>query len=376
MQAILALIRKQFLEIRSSAQLRALTLLAPLFQLILFGFAASLDVNRIPLAVLDYDRSAESRELVRSFTNSEYFTLERNLDRYDEADEVLENGAVRAVLVIPPTFGEDILARRSAPLQALFDGSDANTAGIASSYAAAIVASYSADVMLDVQGVAGGAPVKIPQVSAETRVWYNPDLASRRFFIPGVIGLLLLITTVIASSTSIVKEREMGTLEQLVVSPIKPYQIIIGKLAPFTITASITMVNLLILSWLVFGITMRGNVLLFFLMTIIFLITILGLGLFISTISKTQQQASFTTAFFVLPPFLFLSGYAFPIENMPEWIKPLTYAIPLRYYLVIMRGIFLKGVGLEELWPQLLAMLGLGLLIFAASFLRFRKNLE
>ena len=176
------------------------------------------------------------------------------------------------------------------------------------------------------------------------------------------------------TSVTISNSTSINTIEFAAGAP--AYSLTVRNGATFTITASITMVNLLILSWLVFGITMRGNVLLFFLMTIIFLITILGLGLFISTISKTQQQASFTTAFFVLPPFLFLSGYAFPIENMPEWIKPLTYAIPLRYYLVIMRGIFLKGVGLEELWPQLLAMLGLGLLIFAASFLRFRKNLE
>ena len=375
MQAILALIKKQFIEIFSSAQLRAITLVAPLMQILLFGYAASLDVKNIRLAVLDYDRSAQSRELVRSFTNSEYFSLVRYLDRYDDADHVLEDGEARAVVVIPPSFGDDILARKSAPLQALFDGSDANTANVASAYAGAIVASYSADILLEMQQrTALGAHV--PQVTAQTRVWYNPDLQSRRFFIPGVIGLLLLMTTVIASSTSIVKEREMGTLEQLVVSPIKPYQIIIGKLAPFTITASVTMVNLLVLSWLVFGISMRGNFILFFLMTLTFLITILGLGLFISTISKTQQQASFTTSFFVLPPFLFLSGYAFPIENMPAWIKPITYAGPLRYYLVIMRGIFLKGVGLEELWPQLLAMLGLGVVIFTASFLRFRKNLE
>jgi ABC-2 type transport system permease protein len=376
MQAILALIKKQFIEIFSSAQLRSMTLVAPLLQLILFGFAASLDVKSIPLAVIDYDRTAQSRALVESFTNSEYFSLERYLDRYDDADRVLEGGQAKAVLVIPPKFGDDILAHRSAKLQALFDGSDGNTASIASSYAGAIVASYSTNILLDVSKRVAALGVHAPQVTAETRVWYNPDLQSRRFFIPAVIGLILLTTTVIASSTSIVKEREMGTLEQLVVSPIKPYQIIIGKLMPFTITASITMVNLLILGSLVFGISMRGSFILFFLMTLTFLITILGLGLFISTISKTQQQASFTTTFFVMPPFLFLSGYAFPIENMPEWIKPITYAVPLRYYLVIMRGIFLKGVGLAELWPQLLAMLGIGVIIFAASFLRFRKNLE
>lgn len=373
MQAIFALIRKQFIEIRTSAQLRALTLIAPLLQLILFGFAASLDVRDIRLAVLDYDRTSASRELISRFVNSGYFTIERYLERYEEADEALLAGDASMVLVIPPRFGDKIVAHRQAPLQALFDGSDANTTGIAAGYAGTIVASYSGDILLDMRRQGG---VAMPEVNVETRVWYNPDLKSKRFFIPGVIGLLLMMTTVIASSTSIVKEREMGTLEQLVVSPVRPYQIIIGKLAPFTLTASITMVNLLILSWLVFDVSMRGNFLLFSLLTLVFLITILGLGLFISTISKTQQQASFTTAFFVLPPFLFLSGYAFPIENMPEWLQPVTYLVPLRYYLVIMRGIFLKGVGLAELWPNLLAMFGMGVAIFAASFLRFRKNLE
>ncbi|MBS1912919.1 MAG: ABC transporter permease [Bacteroidetes bacterium] len=376
MQPILALIRKQFLEIMGSTQLRSLTLIAPLMQLVLFGFAASLDVKNITMAVLDYDHTVESRRLVQSFTNSEYFTIVRNLDRYTSADTVLQDGEAKMVLVIPPNFGAKIVAHESAPLQALFDGSDGNSARIASGYAGAVVASYSQQALLDVQTRLAASGLRVPGVVTQTRVWYNPDLASRRFFIPGILGLLILITTVIASSTAIVKEREVGTLEQLVVSPIRPYQIIIGKLAPFAITATITTMNLLILASLVFGISMRGNILLFFAMTFCFLVTILGLGLFISTISKTQQQASFTTSFFVLPPFLFLSGYSFPIENMPSWIQPLTYAIPLRYYLIIMRGIFLQGVGLNELWPQLLGMLAIGIAIFGASFLRFRKNLE
>lgn len=376
MQPILALIRKQFTEIRSSVQLRSITLIAPLMQLVVFGFAANLDVKNIPMAVVDYDHTVESRRLVQSFTNSEYFTLHNYLERYEDVDHVLEDGEAKLVLVIPPGFGTNILAHRPAPLQALVDGADANSARVASGYAGAIVAAYSQGILLGVQQRMAAAGLKVPRITSETRVWYNPDLASRRFFVPAIIGLLILITTVIASSTSIVKEREVGTLEQLVVSPIKPYQIIIGKLAPFVVTASITTMNLLILSAVVFDVSMRGNLLLFFLMTLTFVITMLGLGLFISTISKTQQQASFTTAFFVMPPFLFLSGYAFPIENMPAWMQPLTYAIPLRYYIVIIRGIFLKGVGLEVLWPQLLAMFILGALIFGASFLRFRKNLE
>ncbi|HVK37674.1 MAG TPA: ABC transporter permease [Candidatus Kapabacteria bacterium] len=375
-QAIRALIRKQIIEIKSSTQLRALTLIAPLLQMTLFGFAANLDVATVSTAIVDMDRSARSRELVARFESTGMFDVRQWLDRYDDADRVLLDGSSRLVIVIPPGFSRRIAARQPAPLQALIDGSDGYVAGIAGAYAGAVVADYSRDVLLETQRVTPAGRVPAPQVEPRTRVWYNPDLKTRRFFIPGIFGLLLMITTVIASSTSIVKERENGTLEQLVVSPVRPYQIIIGKLAPFAVTATVTMLNLLLLAWLVFGISMRGNVLLFLLLTIVFEIVILGLGLFISTISRTQQQASFTTTFFVLPPFLFLSGFSFPIENMPGWIQVLTYAIPLRYYLDVIRGIFMTGAGLAELWPSLVAMLAIGAVIFGASILRFRKSLE
>jgi ABC-2 type transport system permease protein len=376
MQAIRALIRKQFLEIRASPQLRALTLIAPLVQILLFGYAASLDVATVPMAIVDLDRSAESRELAARFGATGIFEIREQLDRYLDADRVLLEGSSKLVIVIPHGFGRNILARRSAPLQALVDGSDGYTAGIATGYAGGVVAAYSRDVLLDLQRLMPPGRAPVASVEARTRIWYNPDLKSRRYFVPSILGLLILMTTVIASSTSIVKEREDGTLEQLVVSPVRPWQIIVGKLAPFAVTATITMFNLLLLAWLVFGISMRGSLLLFVAMTIVFEIVILGLGLFISTISRTQQQASFTTTFFVLPPFLFLSGFSFPIENMPGWIQTLTYAIPLRYYLDVIRGIFITGVGIDELWPDLAALLGFGILIFTASVLRFRKNME
>jgi ABC-2 type transport system permease protein len=376
MQAIRALVRKQFLEIRGSVQLRALTLIAPLVQMVLFGFAASLDVATVPTAVIDLDRTVASRELASRFASTGIFAIRSWPERYDDADRVLLDGSAKLVLVIPHGFARAVAARRPAPLQALVDGSDGYVAGIASAYAGSVVGAYSRELALEIAQRTPTGWARLPGVEARTRVWYNPDLKTRRFFIPGIFGLLLLLTTVIASSTSIVKEREDGTLEQLIVSPVRPYQIIVGKLVPFAVTATITMFNLLLLAWLVFGITMRGNLVLFVLLTLVFEIVILGLGLFISTISRTQQQASFTTTFFVLPPFLFLSGFSFPIENMPAWIQPLTYLIPLRYYLDVIRGIFLTGVGIEELWRSLAAMLALGAVIFGASFLRFRKSLE
>jgi ABC-2 type transport system permease protein len=376
MAAIRALIRKQIIEIRSSAQLRALTLIAPLLQMTLFGFAANLDVATVRTAVVDMDRSAQSRALVARFESTGMFEVGEQLEKYSDADRVLLAGESKLVLVIPRGFERKILTHRPAQLQALIDGSDGYVAGIAGAYAGAVVADYSRDVLLDMQRVTPAGRVMAPSVEPQTRVWYNPDLKTRRYFIPGIFGLLLMITTVIASSTSIVKERENGTLEQLVVSPVRPYQIIIGKLAPFAVTATLTMLNLLVLARLVFGISMRGNFFLFLALTIVFEIVVLGLGLFISTISRTQQQASFTTTFFVLPPFLFLSGFSFPIENMPDWIQMLTYAIPLRYYLDVIRGIFMTGAGFAELWPSLVAMLAIGVVIFGASILRFRKSLE
>lgn len=376
MQAIRALIRKQFLEIRSSTQLRVLTLVAPILQMVLFGFAANLDVATVPMAVADFDRTAQSRELIARFTSTGVFEVRQSLEHYDDADRVLLNGDAKFVLVIPRGFARDLLAHESAHVQGLVDGSDGAAAGIATAFAGGVIAAYSRDALFDIARARGPALIAVPSVEVRTRVWYNPDLKTRRFFIPGIFGLLLLITTVIASSTSIVKEREDGTLEQLIVSPVKPYQIIIGKLFPFAVTATITMFNLLLVAWLVFGISMRGNFILFVVLTVLFEIVILGLGLFISTISRTQQQASFTTTFFVLPPFLFLSGFTFPIENMPAWIQPFTYLIPLRHYLDVIRGIFLTGVGIEELWTSLAAMLAIGVVIFGASFMRFRKSLE
>jgi ABC-2 type transport system permease protein len=376
MQAIRALVRKQFLEIRGSAQLRALTLIAPLLQMTFFGFAANLDVATVPTAIVDLDRTVQSRALADRFAATGIFEIRQRPLRYEDVDRVLLEGSGKLAIVIPRGFGRHLLAHEPAPLQALVDGSDGYMAGIASAYAGAVVAAYSRAVIVDAQRVTAAGRMTMPTVETRTRIWYNPDLKTRRYFVPGIFGLLLLITTVIAASTSIVKEREDGTLEQLIVSPVRAYQIIIGKLAPFAVTATITMLNLLVLAWLVFGITMRGNLLLFLLLTIVFEIVVLGLGLFISTISRTQQQASFTTTFFVLPPFLFLSGFSFPIENMPAWIQPLTYLIPLRYYLDVIRGIFLTGVGIDELWRSLVAMLAIGAVIFGASFLRFRKSLE
>ncbi|MDX2130037.1 MAG: ABC transporter permease [Chloroherpetonaceae bacterium] len=377
MKAIRALMLKQFLEIKSSFQLRALTLIAPLTQFIVFGFAFNFDVENITLSVLDFDQSTESRALISRFNASGYFKLVSFLTKDNEVEKVLLDGTASVVIIIPPDFAKRLTQNNAPTLQCAFDASSGNTAQIASNYVSAIIGAYGQSIQVSMQERSGAVGVPTAgNATLEPRVWYNPDLKSRNFFVPSILALILLLTTVIAASSSIVKERETGTLEGLIVSPITPLQLIIGKLAPFMVTASITMINLLILSAVVFEVKMRGNELLFAVLSLVFISMILGIGLFVSTISRTQQQAAFTTAFFILPPMLFLSGYAFPISSMPEWVQPITYFIPLRYFIVIVRGIFLKGNGLVELWDSILAMLICTVVIFAASFMRFRKSLE
>lgn len=348
----------------------AMSFIAPVFQLIVLGYAANLDVLEIPLAVCDLDRSASSRDILGRFTSSGYFRVAAQLDRLREVDELLDNGAVSMALVIPRGFGDDLTARRGASLQLLVDGAETNSATVGLSYAQMIVATRSQEILIDVlaaQRIGG-------RVVPELRVWYNPELRSRNFLVPGVLALLLMVMTLILTSLAIVKEKELGTLEQIVVTPIRPYQLIIGKLSLFVLIGFADVLLVVTVSTFLFGLPVKGSLGLLVLLCMVFLMTTLGLGLFISTVSRTQQQAMMSSIFFVMLPMIFLSGFVFPIENMPKPIQALTYLMPLRYFFVIVRGIFLKGVGLEVLWPQALAMLGFGTGILGLSIFRFRKR--
>ena len=352
---------------------------APLVQLMLLGYAATTDIKSIPMIVNDQDKSSISREFVRQFTNSGYFVVERDVDSPKDIDHFVENGKAWIALVIPPKFGNTILAGRTAAVQMIADGSDANSANICLGYATQIVATYSRNILAEtIQQRPPGenaAIVRPARVNQEVRVWYNPDLKSANFMVPGVVALVLMIVTMTLTSLGLVKEKELGTLEQLMVTPIQPYQLIIGKLLPFVIIGAIDVTLVLTVARFWFGVPMRGHVLTLYGLSGLFILTTLGLGLFVSTISRTQQQAMMTAQFFIFMPFTFLSGFTFPIENMPSWVQALTYIIPLRYFIVIIRGIFLKGVGIAELWPQALALLVFGVSILTFSVLRFRKRL-
>ena len=361
--------RKEFLELRQDPRLFSILILAPIIQLSLLGYAATTDIRNVPLVVVDHDRSAESRELVSRFTASQNFELVGVLSSVSEVDRYLDSGDAWMALSIPADYGERQRAGAPATVQVVADGTDANSTNVALGFAGTLVSSYARELAAR----AGGPGT--PLVSADVRVWFNPQLESRHFMIPGILALLLLMVTTNLSSMAIVREKELGTLERLNVTRIARWELIAGKLLPY---AAIGMLDVLLVvavavGW--FEVPLRGSVALLLALCGVYLLSTLGLGLFVSTISATQQQAMMTASFFFLLPMVFLSGFVFPIENMPAVIQPVTYLIPLRYFLVILRGIFLKGVGLETLWPQALALLGWGVAILTLATLRSTKRL-
>lgn len=371
---IIEIVKKEFYQVRQDKRMLVVSILAPILQVLLLGYAATTDIKYSVLVVCDMDRSVESRELIRSFTNSHYFVQEYTVDVPTDVDYYIDHGKASAALVIPRGFSDDILRRKPAPLQIILDGTDANTANILLGYATQIVSSFGQSIVLTAASLLQG--VRVARILPEPRVWFNPDLKSQNFMVPGVVALVLMIITMTLTSLGIVKEKEIGTLEQLLVTPIKPYQLIIGKLIPFIIIGAFDVSIVLMIARFWFEVPLLGSLPLLFGLGGLFILTTLGLGLFISTIARSQQQAMLIAQFFFFMPFMFLGGFAFPIENMPVVIQWISYLIPLRYFLVIVRGIFLKGTGVADLWPQALALFIFGVSILTLSVLRFRRRLE
>lgn len=371
-QRLQALVQKEFAQFFKDKRLLPIIFVAPVLQLIFLGFAASLDVKNISVVLCDLDKSSESRRFAELFTNSGYFTMVYSTEEYGEIQQYLDNSKAAMALVIPPKFGNTILRRESADIQILFDGSEGNSTAIASGYAAQIINRYDQNVLVHFVG----SMKELGGISAETRAWYNPNLVSRKFMVPGVLVLILLITTMNLTAMAIVKEKEIGTLEQLLVTPLRPSEMILGKLIPFTIIGLFNVTIVMLVMRFGFGIEIRGSVVLLFVLTGFFLMTSLGLGLFVSTISKTQQQAMMVGMFFVMQPMMYLSGFVFPIENMPKVLQLISYAIPMRYYLIVIRSIILKGVGITHLWFEALMLFGMGVVVLTASVKRFRKKID
>jgi len=375
MKSILYIIRKEFIQLRRDPRMFPLIFLAPLIQLLILGYATNLDVRNISTVVCDLDNSSESRELVSQFTNSGYFQVTAYAKSIKEVDRYLDYSRDSMAIVIPPKFGNNLNARKPAQVQVIVDGSEALQTSAGMQYAAIIVNRYIQNIALEMLERMKELGLKIPRLNPELRIWYNPDLKSRNFMVPGVLATLLMILTALLTSLAIVKEKEFGTMEQLMVTPIRPYALIIGKLTPFVMIGTIDVILALLVAVHWFKVPIKGSLLMLFIVCVIFLMTTLGLGLFISTISKTQQQAMMTAAFFVVMPMIYLSGFAFPIENMPRLIQYFTYLLPLRYFIIIIRGLFLKGVGWHELGTQVITLALFGAVILVVSIIRFQKKI-
>ncbi|MBK7160380.1 MAG: ABC transporter permease [Ignavibacteria bacterium] len=367
---------KEFLQFIRDPKMFMVVIIAPVIQLIFLGYAANRDIKNVQTAVFDRDRSESSREFVRNFEKSGYFSMDYFVSDYNEMSRLIDNGKAITGIVIPENFEKDLNTRVTAKVQFIIDGSDGNKASIAAGYIQNIASAFSNNIAVENIEKAGIKTSIAGTIEPVSRIWYNADLSTRNYMLPGIVGLILIIITTNLSSLAIVKEREIGTLEQLIVTPVKPYQIILGKLIPFAILGIVSMTLVLSVMTFWFGIYVKGSLIFLFVSSFIFMLSTLGLGLFVSTISRTQQQAMITAAFLVIMPMIFLSGFSFPVENMPVIIQYVTYLIPLKYFLVIIRGIVLKGLGLSELWIECTVLLSMGIFILISSSLRFRKRLE
>jgi ABC-2 type transport system permease protein len=376
MKIIYNFVIKEFLQFKRDKRMFMTIIIAPVIQLIFLGYAANMDIKVIHTVVFDQDRTETSREFIRSFESSGYFNIDYYVDNYSDLTKLIDKGDALVGIVIPTEFEKKIGAHRTVQVQTIFDGSDGNKAAISAGYSMGIAASFSQDIANKYLQTAGIKKSLSGTIEPEVRVWYNPDLTTRVYMLPSIVGLIIMLVTTSLTSLAIVKEREIGTMEQLIVTPIKSYQIIAGKLVPFTILGFLSASIVISVMRFWFDIPIKGSVVFLFFSAFLFMLSTLGLGLFISTIAKTQAQAMITSAFAVIMPMIFLSGFAFPIENMPIFIQYVTYLVPLRYFIVILRGIILKGIGLNELWPQVTALLIFGTSILVLSSLRFRKKLE
>jgi len=365
---------KEFLQVLRDPRMKAVIFVTPIIQLLIFGYAVTTDVKNIATAVYDLDRTPQSRELLSRFFASGYFRPQEYVSHVTRIRELMDRGKVSAAIQINKGFAAKLAAHEKGAIQMIVDGTDSNTATVVMSYASKIISKYNEGLVVEALGLPEGAsPEK--GIDLKSRTWFNINLESRMFYVPGVVALIGMLITLMLTSMAVVREREIGTMEQLIVTPIRPVELILGKTFPFALIGffDVALITAMAVIW--FKVPIEGSLFLLFIATGLFLMSTLGTGLFISTISSTQQQAMMSAFFFYFPAVL-LSGFMFPIANMPVIIQWITYMNPLRYFLVIVRGIFLKGIGVEILWPQILALGMLGTFVLTLSSLRFSKRLE
>lgn len=368
-----ALIKKEFIQIIRDPRTLGLTFVFPILMLFLLGYATTNDVRNIPLAIWDQDKTQSSRELLDAYRVADYFIFSHEVSSRDEIEQLLDTGEARAALIIPEGYARQAARGETAEVAFIIDGSDPTVANTALSAATLIGQSRGAAVLRQraaVQGSTGVTPIEIL-----TQVWYNPEMVSAYFMIPALIGMILQFLTTILTASSIVREREHGTIEQLIVTPLKPWELVVGKIMPYILIAFFDTVEVLIAGVLFFHIPINGSLGLLLLLSGLFLVTTLGIGLFISTLANTQQEAILTTMFTILPS-IFLSGYLFPMAAMPKVLQWISYTVPLRYFLIISRGIVLKGVGIGSLRGEVIALSIFAVVVMGAAAVRFRKRLD
>ena len=370
-----ALIRKEFIQIRRDPRTLVLLLLIPIVQLFLLGYAATNDVRNVPLAVFDQDRGVEARKLLEAYRAADYFRLAYEVNSESELRELIDRGAARVGLIIPPDFTAQIQGNGTTAVAFFLDGTDPTVASTALSAAQLIGQSLSTRILVARAEQRGQSYTLTMPVEVRTQVWYNPDLVSAYFMIPGVIAMILFALTSIATATAIVRERERGTIEQLIVTPIRSWELIVGKLLPYVILAFANTLEVLALGHFWFKLPIRGDLGLILALSGLFLVTSLGIGMLASTIANTQQEAMLSV-FMIFLPGIFLSGFFFPLEAMPKVLQWISYIYPLRYYLVIIRSLTLKEVGVQALQQNILALVLFGIAIMTLAAMRFHKRLD
>jgi len=381
MYVLWRVIVKEFQQLRQDKRMIPIIFVAPVIQIVLFGFAVNTDVTNVPTVLVDQDKSAASRDLASRFVNSGYFELVGAEEQTDAVEPWLVRGDAQLALVIGAGYGTALAAGGTPRVQVIVDGSDSSATTVALGYASGIISGKAGEAMVSrLKGLAPrGAPPPAgagARIELVPRVWYNPDLLSRWFYVPAVLAMVLMMMTMMLSAMGVVREKEIGTMEQLIVTPIRSWQLLVGKLFPFAVIGFIQAVLVSAVTVWGFQVRLAGSFALLLGLTMLFVLSTLGLGLLVSTLVQNQQQAMMGAAFVLMIPMIYLSGLLFPIENMPQAIQYVTYAIPVRYYAEILRGIFLRGSGLDVLWPQALVLLVMGISIMTVAALRFRKRLD
>lgn len=372
---LVSLVRKEFIQIWRDPRTLYIALMIPVLQLFLLGYAATNEVRNLPTAVYDQDRSAEARRLLDAYRAADYFALTWDVDSETRIKDLIESGEARIGIIIPPNFGRAIQSGGQAQINFVFDGTEPTATGAALAAAQQIGAQYGAEIQISRLQRLGSQLSVQPPLQVHTQVWYNPDLEDAYFMVPGLIGMILFLITAMLTASAIVRERERGTIEQLIVTPIRPWELVVGKIIPYVLIAIFNTLEVLFIGSWWFGVPIRSGLALVLALSGLFLLTSLGLGLLASTVANTQQEATITIYALMLPSIM-LSGFFFPIEAMPPLLQWISYAIPLRYYLVIIRSLLLKGVGAASLTREIIALAIFGFVLMMAAALRFRKRLD